>query len=871
MISRREGHGKTSYADYIEMTKKIMDEREKIEKALEERLCFESLLADTSARFVRVTADRLDGEIESALKAVLEFFHVDRCGLLLTLQDRSALQVTHVQYVDDHVMRVPVGTVVSRTTFPWAFERLFEKRQVVAFSSTDDLPPEAKVDRQSWIERGTRSTLLIPIFTGGSVVYTIVINAMKSERVWPEEYFPRLRFLGEILVNALERRNSEQALKTAEKKFRSIFEGALEGIFESTYDGKPLTANASLSRMLGYDSPEELILSVRNIGKDVWVSEQERADFAQRLEKQGIILKHECRFLRRDGSEIWVSLSTRLATGPDGQTFYSGFVEDITERRRAEDALGERLKFEELLSDLSARFVNIPPDRVDSDIEDGLRRILELFQIDRCALLRLLPAQSTYQITHAASSDHVPLVPAGVELPSSLYPWAFAKLAEKHEVVSVSRLDDLPPEAAADRQTCIERGIRSYLNIPIQIGESVDVIYASSVRSERVWPEQYFPRLRLLGEIFVNALERRENRLELEAQLHFEMVLAEISGRFVNLPADRVDSEIMDAERSICESLGLDVAGLWQWSNEAPGSLLLTHLYGTVEAPLPERMEASESFPWYQQQLLAGRVVAFSSLEELPPEAGRDADSYRHFGIKSNVTIPLAVGGEPPIGALGFNTMRAEREWPGALVKRLQLIAQVFINVLARKRADEQLRRQLEEIEELQQRLEKENIVLREELRQERGFGKIIGSSEALNYVLFRAGQVAPTDATVLILGETGTGKGMVANAIHGLSRRKERPMITVNCAALPANLIESELFGREKGAFTGAHARQSGRFEAADGGNDLSRRDRRAAAGAPVEAFARAAGRRVRTAGQRQDGQGGRQGHRLDEPKPEG
>ena len=342
------------------------------------------------------------------MKAVLEFFHVDRCGLLLTLQDRSALQVTHVQYVDDHVMRASVGTVVSRTTFPWAFERLFEKRQVVAFSSTDDLPPEAKVDRQSWIERGTRSTLLIPIFTGGSVVYTIVIDAMKSERVSQEEYFPRLRFLGEILVNALERRNSEQALKTAEKKFRSIFEGALEGIFESTYDGKPLTANASLSRMLGYDSPEELILSVRNIGKDVWVSEQERADFAQRLEKQGIILKHECRFLRRDGSEIWVSLSTRLATGPDGQTFYSGFVEDITERRRAEDALGERLKFEELLSDLSARFVNIPPDRVDSDTHEsvttkGIHAVLSAMGYEVVAIVD--DADSALKIAHHVKPD----------------------------------------------------------------------------------------------------------------------------------------------------------------------------------------------------------------------------------------------------------------------------------------------------------------------------------------------------------------------------------------------------------------------------------------------------------------------------------
>ena len=94
-----------------------------------------------------------------------------------------------------------------------------------------------------------------------------------------------------------------------------------------------------------------------------------------------------------------------------------------------------------------------------------------------------------------------------------------------------------------------------------------------------------------------------------------------------------------------------------------------------------------------------------------------------------------------------------------------------------------------------------------------------MGNSDALQYVLFRAAQVASTDATVLILGETGTGKGMVAHAIHEISARKDKPMITVNCAALPANLIESELFGREKGAFTGAHARQVGRFEVADGG----------------------------------------------------
>jgi formate hydrogenlyase transcriptional activator len=96
-------------------------------------------------------------------------------------------------------------------------------------------------------------------------------------------------------------------------------------------------------------------------------------------------------------------------------------------------------------------------------------------------------------------------------------------------------------------------------------------------------------------------------------------------------------------------------------------------------------------------------------------------------------------------------------------------------------------------------------------------FDHIIGQSDGLKYVLYRAEQVAPTNATTLIMGETGTGKELIAAAIHDMSPRKKRPLITVNCAALPANLIESELFGRERGAFTGADARQVGRFEIAN------------------------------------------------------
>jgi formate hydrogenlyase transcriptional activator len=136
-----------------------------------------------------------------------------------------------------------------------------------------------------------------------------------------------------------------------------------------------------------------------------------------------------------------------------------------------------------------------------------------------------------------------------------------------------------------------------------------------------------------------------------------------------------------------------------------------------------------------------------------------------------------------------------------------------------RKTAERRLSRAVEKIQELQQRLQNENVYLREEIKLAHNFEEIVGVSDALKYVLYKIEQVAPTEATALVMGETGTGKELIARAIHHASRLSARPLVKVNCATLPANLIESELFGHEKGAFTGAQARQTGRFELADGG----------------------------------------------------
>jgi len=143
----------------------------------------------------------------------------------------------------------------------------------------------------------------------------------------------------------------------------------------------------------------------------------------------------------------------------------------------------------------------------------------------------------------------------------------------------------------------------------------------------------------------------------------------------------------------------------------------------------------------------------------------------------------------------------------------------LMVEISERKKAEASLQGTYTEISQLKDRLQAENIYLQQEVDRQFNFGEIIGQSSLLSRVFLQIDQVAPMNATVLLLGETGTGKGVVARAIHSRSSRKHRPLITVDCATLPATLVESELFGRERGAFTGSDARQIGRFELADGG----------------------------------------------------
>jgi formate hydrogenlyase transcriptional activator len=210
-----------------------------------------------------------------------------------------------------------------------------------------------------------------------------------------------------------------------------------------------------------------------------------------------------------------------------------------------------------------------------------------------------------------------------------------------------------------------------------------------------------------------------------------------------------------------------------------------------------------------QRHLLRGDIEVE---HEYPLERLNVAD-----GVHSLLVVPLIVRGAS-IGTLGVSST-APGQYTMADAVFLQEVANQVAMAVQNMKAYEEISVAYEEISVLKARLERENAYLQEEIGTEHHFGEMIGSSPALFEVMRHVERVAPTDATVLISGETGTGKELVARAIHARSGRSGRPLVKVNCGAISAGLVESELFGHMKGAFTGALERRLGRFEVADGG----------------------------------------------------
>jgi transcriptional regulator with GAF, ATPase, and Fis domain len=296
----------------------------------------------------------------------------------------------------------------------------------------------------------------------------------------------------------------------------------------------------------------------------------------------------------------------------------------------------------------------------------------------------------------------------------------------------------------------------------------------------------------------------------------FERLLTRIATRFASLEPDQLAPALGDALEQICVAMRVDCSAIIELDQSgAIQSSHSRHRAGFREGhvdPEPAR------WPWLTGRLLDRETVAITHLENLPIQARALRDEMRTSGLSSLLAIPAAIG-ERGVSALVVAGVQPVRQWSEQVQDRARLLAGIIGGALQRSRQETALRASLAEIQRLNQRLTADNVCLKEDIKTFHDFDEIVGESLVMRDALERLAQVAPLNCAVLLLGETGTGKELFARAVHDRSRRRSRALVRVNCAALPPSLIESELFGHEKGAFTGAVALRQGRFELADGG----------------------------------------------------
>jgi formate hydrogenlyase transcriptional activator len=440
----------------------------------------------------------------------------------------------------------------------------------------------------------------------------------------------------------------------------------------------------------------------------------------------------------------------------------------------------------------------------------------------RAAAARAGDAEGRFRTVFEHSNDAIFLLDPEADAILDVNPRACRMLGYSRAELLALRISDVHPaemhEFVAFARTVLDTGsgwtnelgclTRSGATLPAEISASViemdgRACVIAMVRdiSERKHAEAELQRYRENLEQLVE-----ERTAELRRSEQRQRALVAIGNAIVaNLDREALFEAIA---RALREVLAVDRASLTLY-DPARDVLRVYALAGlSMGQAFPVGAELPREGSHLQPVLDERRPLVRRDLEAEP--RNRFEDHLLRGGLRSYIAVPLVTKGKI-LGTLNVGSVAPGRYGEDDVAFLAEIATQVapaVDNMLA-----------YEEIARLKARLEAENVYLQEEIKTQHDFEEIVGQSAAVRRVLKAVETVAPTDACVLILGETGTGKELMARAVHDLSPRRRKPLVKVNCAAIPAGLFESELFGHEKGAFTGALARKIGRFELADGG----------------------------------------------------
>jgi PAS domain S-box-containing protein len=525
-----------------------------------------------------------------------------------------------------------------------------------------------------------------------------------------------------ISTDITERKRAESLFRESEQRFRAIFNEAGTGIALADLDSTGrIENNRALQTMLGCNSDE---LSRLETYDELTCEEDRASDAALYRELQdGRIetLRQEKHMILRDGRSIWANVVFTLLRDPEGRPKrIIAIHEDVTERKRAEDALRQS---EQRLRDV----IETIPTLAWTSTPEGTTDFVN---------------QRWLEYTGISLEDT-----SGVGWKVAFHPADIASQAEKwRESLATGK----PFENEARLRRASDGQYRWFLHRGVPL------------RDERAEIVKWFG----------TATDIEDRKLAEEALQRSEGYLAE-------------------AQR-------LSHSGSWAWNvrtKELYWSKETFQIFGIEEDAIP----TSELF---QQRIHPDDRGAIDPVDAVVL-SGREGE-YNYRVVLPDRSIKYIRSVARPV-----------TDDRGQVIEFVGTV----IDVTEQRNAHDALKQAFEEIRILRDQLYRENIALRDEVDKASMFEEIVGDSPALQSVLARVSKVAPSDSTVLITGETGTGKELVARALHKRSQRSSRAFVTVNCAATPASLITSELFGHEKGAFTGALQRRLGRFELAEGG----------------------------------------------------